>query len=128
LAAAGVVLARFAVILIFGESFGQAGFTAAIMMLALPLIFLNAAFLSRLIAKNAARVAVLIYSPAALLSLLLNYVLGRYYGAPGVAVSIVLREAVITLVFLGFWHLPGHPAEALLAVNSHSEVASLLNT
>ena len=128
LAAAGVLFARFAVIVMFGKNFAAAGFTAAIMILALPLIFLNAAFLSRLIAKNAARVAVLIYLPTAILSLLLNYFLGRYYGAGGVAVSIVLREAVISLVFLCFRHFPDRSAESTLTVNSHSEVASLLNT
>lgn len=122
LAAAGVLFARSAVIVIFGRSFAAAGFTAAIMLLALPFIFFNAAFLSRLIAKNAARVAVLIYSPAAILSLLLNYFLGRYWGAPGVAASIVLREAVISLVFLCLWHLPDRPAELTLTVTS------LLNT
>jgi len=123
LVAAGVLFARFAVIVIFGKNFAAAGSIAAIMILALPLIFLNAAFLSRLIAKNAARVAVLIYVPAAALSLMLNYFLGRYYGATGVAVSIVLREAVISLVFLGVWHLPVRPAESPLTVNSRSEVA-----
>jgi O-antigen/teichoic acid export membrane protein len=128
LAVAGVLFARLAVIWIFGKSFAAAGSTAAIMMLALPLIFLNAAFLSRLIAKSAARVAVFIYLPAALLSLLLNYLLGRYYGAAGVAVSIVLREAVICCVFLCFWHFPFRPAESTLTVNSQPEMASLLNT
>ena len=122
LAAAGVLFARFAVIVIFGRNFAAAGFTAAVMMLALPLVFLNAAFLSRLIAKNAARVAVLIYSPAAILSLLLNYSLGRYYGAVGVAVSIVLREAVMSVAFLRFWNLPARPAEFTLTATS------LLNT
>jgi O-antigen/teichoic acid export membrane protein len=128
LAGAGVLFARFAVILIFGKSFAAAGSTAAIMILALPLIFLNAAFLSRLIAKNASRVAAFIYLPAAILSLLLNYFLGRYYGATGVAVSIVLREAVICAVFLCVRHFPFRPTESTLTVNSHSEMASLLNT
>jgi O-antigen/teichoic acid export membrane protein len=127
LAGAGVLFARFAVILIFGKSFAAAGSTAAIMILALPLIFLNAAFLSRLIAKNASRVAAFIYLPAAILSLLLNYFLGRYYGATGVAVSIVLREAVICAVFLCVRHFPFRPTESTLTVNSHSEMASLLN-
>jgi len=128
LAAAGVLISRFAVILIFGKSFAAAGSTAAIMILALPLIFLNAAFLSRLIAKNASRIAAFIYLPAAILSLLLNYFLGRYYGAAGVAVSIVLREAVICVVFLFVWDFPFRPTESTLTVNAHSEMASLLNT
>jgi O-antigen/teichoic acid export membrane protein len=128
LAAAGVLFSRFAVIVIFGKSFAAAGSTAAIMILALPLIFLNAAFLSGLIAKNASRVTAFIYLPAAILSLLLNYILGRYYGAVGVAVSIVLREAVICVVFLCIWHFPFRPTESTLTVNSHSEMASLVNT
>src|ERR1700722_1608661 len=70
LAAAGVLFARFAVIVIFGTNFAAAGSTAAIMILALPLIFLNAAFLSRLIAKNVSRVAAFIYLPAGVLWLL----------------------------------------------------------
>jgi len=127
LAAAGVLFARFAVIVIFGKSFSTAGSTAAIMILALPLIFLNAAFLSRLIAKNASGVAAFIYLPAAVLSLLLNYFLGRYYAAAGVAVSIVLREAVICVVFLCVWRFPLRPAESALTTNAHSEMAPLLN-
>jgi O-antigen/teichoic acid export membrane protein len=110
LATVGFLVARFAVIWIFGPNFATAGFSAAIMMLALPFIFANAAFLSRLIAKNAGRVALVIYSAAALLSLLLNYLLGRYYGAPGVALSVVLREAVMTAAFLRFWRLPDRSA------------------
>jgi PST family polysaccharide transporter len=128
LAGAGVLFARFAVILIFGKSFAAAGSTAAIMILALPLIFLNAAFLSRLIAKNASRVAAFIYLPAAILSLLLNYFLGRYYGAAGVAVSIVLREAAIFFVFLSVWHFPFRSAESAVTANPQSELAPLLNT
>jgi O-antigen/teichoic acid export membrane protein len=128
LAAAGVLFSRFAVIVIFGRSFAAAGSTAAIMILALPLIFLNAAFLSRLIAKNTSRVAAFIYLPAAILSLLLNYFLGRYYGAAGVAVSIVLREAVISLVFLSVWHFPFRSAESTVTANPQPEMVSLLNT
>ena len=128
LAAAGFLSARFAVIVIFGKSLAAAGSTAAIMILALPLIFLNAAFLSRLIARNASRVAAFIYLPAAILSLLLNYFLGRYYGAAGVAVSIVLREAAICLVFLCVWHFPFRPAESALTANPKSEMAPSLNT
>ena len=128
LAAAGVLFARFAVMVIFGKSFAAAGSTAAIMILALPLVFLNAAFLSRLIAKNASRVAVFIYLPAAILSLLLNYFLGRHYGATGVALSIVLREAAMCLVFLCVRHFPFGPAESALTANPQSEMAPLLNT
>jgi O-antigen/teichoic acid export membrane protein len=128
LATVGLLFARFAVTVTFGNNFGAAGFTAAIMTLAIPLIFLNAAFLSRLIAKNTAKVAVLIYAPAAFLSLLLNYFLGRYYGAPGVAGSIVLRELVVSVAFLCLWHSPVGPAGSTLTMKSSLEMVSLLNT
>src|ERR1700675_4961374 len=52
LAAIGAFFAKFAVVLVFGKNFAAAGLCGAIMMLALPFIFLNATFLSRLVAKN----------------------------------------------------------------------------
>ncbi|MDQ1408956.1 MAG: hypothetical protein QOJ41_691 [Acidobacteriaceae bacterium] len=128
LAAIGVSLAKFAVILLFGKNFAAAWLSGAIMMLALPLIFLNATFLSRLIAKNETRAALLIFGPVAMLSLLLNYFLGRAYGAAGVAFSIVLREAVISAFCLRFRHLPGRLPASPVTAGAHSELTSLLNT
>ena len=76
------------------------------MMLAVPFILLNAAFLARAIARDAVQTSFAIYSGAALLSLVLNFLLGRTYGAAGVATSIGLREAAITFAFVRFRESP----------------------
>jgi O-antigen/teichoic acid export membrane protein len=128
LAAIGALFAKFAVILLFGGNFAAAGLSGAIMMLALPLIFLNATFLSRLIAKNETRAALLIFGPVTILSFLLNYLLGQSYGATGVAFSIVLREAVISVFCLHSRDLPGRLSESSVTVDSRSEITSVLNT
>jgi O-antigen/teichoic acid export membrane protein len=86
--------------MIFGNPFASAVLPAAIMMLAIPFILLNAAFLGRAIARDAVQSSLAIYLAGAFLSLALNFLLGRTYGAAGVATSIVLREAAMTLAFL----------------------------
>jgi len=121
-------LARFGILLVFGRSFAAAALPGAVMMAALPFIFLNAAFLSRAIARNAGHCALAIYGAGALLSLLLNYVLGRWQGATGVAASIVIREAAITLAFVCFWNLPERSPQATVAFKSSPEFAGMLNS
>jgi O-antigen/teichoic acid export membrane protein len=128
LAAIGVLFAKLAVILLFGKDFAPAGLSATIMMVALPFIFLNATFLSRFVAKNETRAALLIFAPVAVLSLLLNYFLGQSYGAAGVAISIVLREAVISVLCLHSQRLPGRLPETGVPSESRSGLTSLLNT
>jgi polysaccharide transporter, PST family len=128
LAAIGALFAKFAVVLVFGKNFAAAGLSGAIMMLALPFIFLNATFLSRLVAKNETRAALFIFGPVAILSFLLNYFLGQSYGAAGVAFSIVLREAVISVFSLRSWRLPGRLPESSMRATTRPELTSLLNT
>jgi len=95
-------LAPKAIQIIFGDSFASAALPAAIMMLAIPFLLVNAAFLARAIARDAVQTSLAIYAGAALLSLVLNFLLGRIYGAAGVATSIVLREAAMTFAFVRF--------------------------
>jgi O-antigen/teichoic acid export membrane protein len=128
LAMVGILLAPIAITLCFGKNFSAAGLPAAVMVAALPLIFLNATFLSRVIARNASHISLAIYGFTAILSLLLNYLLGRGYGATGVACSIVIREAVMTLIFVRFWNLPDRSPESLVAVRAKPDLAELLNT
>jgi PST family polysaccharide transporter len=120
-AAGGFLCAKFAVVLLFGKNFAAAGLSGAIMMLALPFIFLNATFLSRFIARNETRAALLIFGPVAILSVFLNYFLGQPYGAVGVAVSIILREAVISVFSLRSWHLQGRLPESSMTANARPE-------
>jgi O-antigen/teichoic acid export membrane protein len=127
LAAISAVFARPVIASVFGKAFDAAGSSGAVMMLALPFIFINAAFLSRTIARNASHVSLGIYGFTAVLSLLLNYFLGRWQGAIGVAYSILVREAVMTLLFACFWRLP-ETAESAVAIKANPELATLVNT
>jgi O-antigen/teichoic acid export membrane protein len=127
LAAISAVFAGPVIASVFGKTFDAAGFPGAVMMLALPFIFVNAAFLSRTIARNASHISLGIYGFTAVLSLLLNYFLGRWQGATGVACSILVREAVMTLLFACFWSLP-EPAESAAAIKANPEFATLVNT
>lgn len=99
-AAIAMLLAPFAVRLLYGKNFAAAGLPAAIMCAAVPFIFLNAGFLSRAVARNSASTCLAIYAAGALFSLALNFLLGWRYGGVGIAVSIVLREAAISFAFL----------------------------
>jgi O-antigen/teichoic acid export membrane protein len=116
---ASALLARPAILFVFGRNYEGAVLPGALMMLALPFIFLNAAFLSRTVARNATRMSLAIYGFAAVVSLLLNYSLGRWNGAAGIAGSIVIREAVMTLLFVRFWNSRQRETEL--------EVAELMN-
>jgi O-antigen/teichoic acid export membrane protein len=123
-----LLLAPIAIRLTFGRSFEAAGFLAALMMAALPFIFANSAFLSRAVARNASRTALAIYAFTAVVSLLLNYILGRWHQASGVACSIVTREAVMTLAFLRFWNLPREPVQSPACSQFNSELAESVKT
>jgi hypothetical protein len=57
----------------------------------------------------------------------LNYFLGRWQGATGVACSILIREAVMTILFVRLWKLPA-PAKSVGPVMANAECATLLNT
>lgn len=127
-AVAASLFAKSVILLVFGKKFASAALPGALMMLALPFIFLNAAFLSRTIAQRAARLSMSIYGGVAILSLLLNYLSARWYGAAGVAGSIVVREAVITLLFVMFAVLLERPVKFRGNVESEAEFAGLPNT
>ena len=100
--ALAALLAPEVIQIIFGNSFASAVLPAAIMMLAVPFILVNAAFLARAVARDAVQTTFAIYSGATVLSLVLNFLLGRIHGAAGVATSIVLREAAMTFAFVRF--------------------------
>ena len=102
-----IALSHLVILFVFGKAFEAATLPGALMLAALPFIFLNAAFLSRTVARNASSLSLGIYGFTAVLSLLLNYFLGRSNGAAGVAVSILIREVVITLLFVHFWNFGG---------------------
>jgi O-antigen/teichoic acid export membrane protein len=111
-ASVAILLSRPVILLLFGTAFAAATVPGALMMAALPFIFLNAAFLSRTVARDVSRLSLGIYGFTAVLSLFLNYLLGRSNGDVGVAVSILIREALITLLFVRFWNFGGPAVES----------------
>ncbi len=128
LAAASVFSAPIAIRFVFGRNFEAADVPGALMMIAMPSIFLNATFLSRAIARSASRTALAIYGYVAILSLLMNYSMGRWYGASGVACSIVMREALITLAFVRCWNLRGQPFENAVPFKANAEFGAMQNS
>jgi O-antigen/teichoic acid export membrane protein len=127
-AAVAILLAPPAIRLLFGNKFAAAGLPAAIMSVALPFVFLNAAFLSRAVARQSASMCLAVYGAATGLSLLLNLVLGWRYQGTGIAVSVVLREMAITFAFLRLKILPAKLGDPSLPLKSRSELVEVLNS
>jgi O-antigen/teichoic acid export membrane protein len=113
---------------VFGKNLASAGLPAALMMIAFPFIFLNASFLSRAIARNASRTSLRIYAFTTIFSLLMNYLLGIWQGAVGVACSIVVRELLMSLAFVYSWNLPDRPAEAPTPFPAQTEYVAMLDS
>ena len=86
--------------MLFGRPFAIAASSAAIMALAVPFILLNAVFLSRAIAREASFEYLGIFLGVGVISVTLDFVLGRAYGANGVAWAIALRELIMSLAFV----------------------------
>jgi O-antigen/teichoic acid export membrane protein len=129
LATLSIFLAPLVIRLLFGHDLASAGVPAALMMVALPFIFLNASFVSRSIAKNASRTCLWIFLFISASSLLLNFLFGRWEGAAGVAGSIVIREVLMTLLFVRLWNLPEkHTETSTLFATAKPEYAANLNS
>jgi O-antigen/teichoic acid export membrane protein len=124
---AATVFAPSFIRLLYGRQFSSAGAPAAIAALAIPFILLNAAFLSRAVARNSASTCLAVYSMGAVFSLLLNFLLGWRYGAMGIAISIVLREIAMTVAFLGWKKIPWSNATATESVDTNTNLVELLN-
>lgn len=85
---------------LFGSAFVGAASCASIMALSVPLILLNAVFLSFAIARRAVREYVGVFLLTGIVSVSLDFILGKGYGPNGIAWAIVLRELVSSLAFL----------------------------
>ncbi len=94
-------------VLLYGPGFAKSGAIAATMVLACPLILLNTLYANLAIATNLKTVYLGVFAGTAVLTLALDFFLGRGFGAMGVAAAIVIREAGM---FGGFWMLMSrHP-------------------
>jgi O-antigen/teichoic acid export membrane protein len=85
--------------LLYGSEFASTGTLAAIMVLAVPFILSNSIYLGRAIAMGAKSTYVGTYLGTGVLTIALDYGLGHFYGAAGIAVAIVIREIAM---FAGF--------------------------
>jgi len=88
-----------AVLLLYGSEFAITARLASIMILALPLILLNAVYLSRAIAIDGKQVYLGTYFGVSVVAVTLDILLARLYGSMGVAFAIVVRELLIFLSF-----------------------------
>jgi O-antigen/teichoic acid export membrane protein len=127
LAVIGALGAPFAIRVLFGKSFVAAGVPGAMMALAIPFIFLNAAYLSRAVALRGSRVLLAITGSAAFLSLALNYLFGLRYGPRGVAWSIVIREAAMTVAFLCIGKLVASSVDSEPLIHRKPKFADILD-
>lgn len=89
---------------LYGKGFETTGRLASVMVLAVPLILLNATFSSRAMAMNSRKVYLGTYVGTGVVALCLDVVLGHLYGAIGIAFAIFLREAFMFMTFL-IWDL-----------------------
>ena len=97
---------------LFGHGFGASGNLLAIMLVAAPLIVLNALNLHRAFALNQARSYLGVYVAATIAAVLLDVSLGSRFAASGIAVAVVLREC---LVLIGFWVVRDQPQSVVPA-------------
>ena len=88
---------------LFGHGFRASGSLLAIMLIAAPMIVLNALYLHRAFALNLVRNYLGIYIGATVVAVLLDALLASRFGAYGVAVAVVVREMAVFAVF-GMMH------------------------
>jgi O-antigen/teichoic acid export membrane protein len=87
------------VVLVYGRSFADAGPLVGVMVLAIPLIIVNAIYFNRAIALQMRRTYLSIYFGTGLLAVALDVVFARHVGLMGVAIAIVIREAAMLAAF-----------------------------
>ncbi len=122
LSVVSVFLIPTAIHTLFGKDFTTAGRPGAIMAAAIPFIFLNAAYLSRAVARNESKVCLTIYGVTATLSLALNWILSSRYGVMGLACSIVIREALMTVAFASLGKLSTKARDFSIPISGESEL------
>ena len=84
---------------LYGEEFASSGLPGSIMVLAIPGIILNSLYTNKAISLRYPSVYLSTYVMTAFLALSLNLILGWGLGAVGIAISLVIREAVMLTIF-----------------------------
>lgn len=107
------------IVALYGSSFAASGVLGSVMALACPLILLNSIYTTLVVAANH-RVALLwVYGATAVATLVLDFLLGHAFGAMGIAIAIVAREAGMLLA-LWLWtsRFPWAAANCELQISS----------
>jgi O-antigen/teichoic acid export membrane protein len=92
---------------LYGPAFYRSGSLASVMALACPFIFLNSVYTNMAIATNSKSGVMGLFAITAAVAVVLDLVLGRAFGAPGVAWAIVIREVGM---LVGLWALTSRAA------------------
>jgi O-antigen/teichoic acid export membrane protein len=103
------------IVLLYGPAFAGSGVLGSVMVLACPLILLNSIYTTLAFATNRRAIFLSVYGTSALATLALDVFLGRAFGATGIAIAIVIREAAM---LLGFWLLTAHFAAPTAGLQS----------
>ena len=89
-------------VLLFGAAFYRSGALASVMALACPFIVLNSVYTNLAIALNSKGVFTGLFAATAVITIGLDFIVGRAFGPMGIAVAIVIREVGM---MTGFWLL-----------------------
>jgi O-antigen/teichoic acid export membrane protein len=95
-----------AVVFLYGPAFAASGTPGSLMALACPLIFLNSMYTTVTIAAGHRGALMGIFGVGAVATVALDFILGRSFGALGISLAILIREAGMLLGFtLIAWRL-----------------------
>jgi len=95
----GVLAGPFVLRALFGPSFAASGRLLSIVLLAAPFILWNSLYVNHAFALNRPRTYLGMYIFTLILTVALDFGLGYSWAATGVAVAVVVREAVMTCGF-----------------------------
>jgi O-antigen/teichoic acid export membrane protein len=88
------------VVLLYGSAFASSGRFGSVMALACPLILMNSVYTTVTIAAGHRGLLMGIFCAGAAVTIALDFLLGRGFGALGICIAIVIREAGMLLGFV----------------------------
>jgi O-antigen/teichoic acid export membrane protein len=91
--------ARWMIRVLYGPAFVEAGLLASVMVLAMPLILVNAILFNQAVALNIRRLFLGTYALTAIAGIGLNLFMGKTFGPLGICGAILAREIVMLLLF-----------------------------
>ncbi len=119
--------ARWIIRVLYGPAFVEAGLLASVMVLATPLILVNAILFNQAVALGMRRVFLGTYALTGLAGIALNLIMGEIFGPLGICGSIIVRELIMLLLFTyGFQRVEGVSTAPLAneSTNVRTDLAS----